>query len=154
MKGKGIRTLAIAGLLMAAMVAAVMPAEAKTYYTVSAGTTCEHTAVRYANSDIVSSLQRYVDKIEYDLKYTSGSCGFGVRLYLTEEGRKNIEAGNSYLLKAITLGVMNAPEWMQERTFQSVQEEIRFHSANLGRRISGIEYHYEDLKFNEYWKYI
>jgi hypothetical protein len=108
-------------------------------------------AVQYENKDIVAKLRPYVDHVDYDLTYDRGS-GYGCRLYLTEEGRKNIEAGNSYLLKAITLGVMNAPEWKQERTFHSVREEIRFHSQ-IGRKVSGIEYYYQDLKPYEYWKY-
>jgi len=154
MKWKGIRTLAIAGLLMMAMVAAAMPAEAKTYYVVSKGTICEHYALRYEHNDIASVLQPFVDRVEYDIKYTSGPCGFGVRLYYTDEGRKSIAAGNNYLLDRMTYAVMEAPEWYRQRTFQSVKTEILMH-AKWGKPEVDIEYFYSDLKYWEFpYKYI
>jgi len=91
MKGKGIRKLAIAGLLMMAMVAAAMPAEAKTYYTFAG-----HPAVRYGQSDIGYPLMKYIEKVEYDLKYDTGGNRYGARLYLTPLGKEMISSGNQY----------------------------------------------------------
>jgi len=144
-----LKRMGIIAILLFVMIAmAVMPVEAKTYYTVSKGTSCEHTAVRYEHSEIASSMQKYVDHVEYDLKYNFGPCGFGVRFYYTDEGRKSIAAGNTYLLDDMAYSVMNAPEWYKQRTYQSVRMEILMH-AKWGKSKVDIEYFYKDLKFWE-----
>ena len=146
-KGNGIRVVMAMGLLLMAITTMTAMAEAKTYNDFAG-----HSAVQYENKDVITKLRPYVDHVDYDTAYSTG-YGYGCRLYLTEEGRKNVAAGNIYLLNAITYSVMGASEWKQERTLYSVREEIRFHS-DIGRRVSGIEYYYQDLNYREYWKYI
>ena len=124
------------------LVATVASAEAKTYYTFDG-----HNAVRYNNNELVSVLRPYVDHVEYDLKYNVGS-GCGVRFYYTEEGRKNIAAGNQYLLNRMTNAVMTAPEWKHQRSYISVWTEIWMH-AKWNRSEVHIEYNYADLKWWE-----
>lgn len=136
--------LAIA-VLLAGIVLAATPVEAKTYYTFAG-----HPAVRYEQSDIGYPLMKYVEKIEYDLKYDTGWNKYGVRLYLTPLGRETIKGGNqySYITNQVTNFIMTRPEWYQERSYLSVSTEILYH-AQWGKQIVHIQYHYQDLEFWE-----
>ncbi len=145
MKGREIKTLAVL-LLIVTGLAMVMPtAEAKTYYTFAG-----HPAVRYEQSDMGYPLMKYIEKVEYDLKYDSGGNRYGVRLYLTPSGRDMIASGNqySYVTNQVTNYVMTRPEWYRERTYLSVSTEILYH-AQWGKQIVHIQYHYKDLEFWE-----
>jgi len=137
-----IRTIISMAIFLILLCVMIAPVSAKTYYTFAG-----HDAVRYEHSDISPVLQPYVDHVEYDLKYNIGS-GCGVRLYYTEEGRKNIAAGNHDLLNRMTYAVMSAPEWKQQRSYISVWTEIWMH-AKWDRTEVHIEYNYVDLKWWE-----
>jgi len=142
------RIAAAAAISLLLLCVMITPVSAKTYYTFAG-----HPAVRYEHSDIAPVLQPYVDCVEYDLKYNMGS-GCGVRFYYTEEGRKNIAAGNRLLLSRMTNAVMGAPEWKQQRSYLSVWTEIWMH-AKWERSEVHIEYNYVDLQWwEEPYRYI
>jgi len=142
MKGKGLLVIAI---LLAGIVLAAVPAEAKTYYTFAG-----HLAVRYGQSDIGYPLMRYIEKVEYDLKYDTGGNRYGARLYLTPLGKEMISSGNqySYVTSQVTNYVMTRPEWYRERPYISVATEILYH-AQWGKQLVHIQYHCQDLEFWE-----
>jgi len=139
---KGIKTIAVATLLIAALCVVAMPVQAKTYYTFDG-----HPAVRYENSDIESRLRPYVDHVEYDLKSNVGH-GYGCRLYLTEAGKEAFRMRSSSVMGGVTNAVMTAPEWKQQRSYMSVATEIYMH-AEWDRTTVHIEYNYADLKWWE-----
>ena len=85
--------------------------------------------------------------------YGAGTNEYGVRLYLTEQGRQCIKYGCPNVLSWITYSVMGAPEWYNERSTASVRTEIYVHAFE-GRTLVHIQYHYQDLDPGEYYRYL
>lgn len=143
MNQKGIRTIAVAVLLIAALCVMATPASAKTYYTFDG-----HPAVQYYQSDMGYPLMKYIERVEYDRVYDKGN-GYGVRLYLTSFGRELISSEqNHYVLYKVTDYVGTRPEWKTDRSYNSVATEI-LHHTQAGRQTVHIEYYYQDLKWWE-----
>jgi hypothetical protein len=142
MLGKGI--VAVALLIVASF--AIMPVEAKTYNDFGG-----HSAVQYYQSDMGFPLNRYVERIEYDTVYDTGSNRYGVRLYLTSLGKSMIATSNQYgyVTSMVTNYIGSQPEWHQDRSWISVSTEILYH-AQWGKQIVHIQYHYQDLEFWEW----
>lgn len=145
MRGRG---TIVATLLIVALFAMAMPAEAKTYYTFAG-----HSAVRYDYYDMGSPLNYYIEKVEYDTDYSIEKPG--VRLYLTSYGKDLINSPNgAYYLGQVTSYVRSRPEWLSDRSYSSVATEIAVHceAAKIDpSKIypTHIEYFYNDLKWWE-----
>jgi len=150
MNGKGIKILAIAGLLIVAMVAATMPVEAKTLYFNG-----KHWVTRYDHADIPAGLNDHINYVEYDMKYYTGPNRYGVRLHLFDSAKYAINGpGGDNVAYMIAWFIRSREEWHGNRPQNSVKTEIKYHSLAALRDPSKInpthvQYFCADLEFWE-----
>lgn len=136
-------------MLLAGIVLAATPAEAKYTYTFAG-----HPAVRYEWADLPSNINKYVHYVDFDVTgiYCDGS---GVRLYLFDSAKYAINSptGN-YIASNIASYIRSRSEWVGDRSHDSVKMEIMYHSKIAVYDPSKInpthiEYYYYNLQWWE-----